>query len=392
VHLILVCLALLAGCSQQPQPAAARAAQKKPAVTPPKPELPKPEPPKRLENPPAIVKGVYLTSWSAGLKRRIDYVIALAEKTGINAVVIDIKDYSGYLTYRMAVPDAQKYGAFRVTVRDIDAVINKLHAANLYCIARITVFQDPILAAARPDLAVHRKSLLKNAKPSKDTLWLDRKGLAWIDPAAKPSWDYVAAVGRDALSHGFDELNFDYIRFPSDGNLRDMHFPIWDEKIPKPEMIRTFFAALRQKLPGVPISADMFGLATVNADDLGIGQVIEDAYLNFDAVCPMVYPSHYAKGFRNFPKPSAHPYEVVKYSMEKAVARLRALRPRQGGKLRPWLQDFDLGSNYDAEKVRAQITATKEALGEDYAGYLMWSPSNVYTAEGLKEEVVISAR
>jgi hypothetical protein len=195
----------------------------------------------------------------------------------------------------------------------------------------------------------------------------------------------VEAVGRDALSHGFDELNFDYIRFPSDGDLKDMHFPIWDDGVLRSELIRRFFAALRKKLDGVPISADVFGLATVNSGDLGIGQVIEDAYANFDYVCPMVYPSHYAAGFRGFPKPSGHPYEVVKYSMERAVTRLRAVRPNATGKLRPWLQDFDLGAVYDAARVRAQIRATEEALGEDYAGFLMWSPSNVYTAEGLRE-------
>lgn len=367
-------------------------------------------PPQQLENAPDIVKGVYLTSWSAGLKRRIDYVEKLAREAGVNAVVIDIKDYSGNLAYRIAVPEAQKYGAVHVKIRDIDAVIRRLHAAGVYTIARITVFQDPVLAAARPELAVHRKSLIESgARLSKETLWLDHKGLAWIDPSSRPTWEYIAAIGRDALSHGFDELNFDYVRFPSDGNMRDMLFPVSGEKASKPAVLREFFAYLRRSFEGTRISADLFGLATVNSDDLGIGQVIEDAYRNFDYVCPMVYPSHYAPGFRGFKNPAEHPYEVVRYSMDKAVARLRslaaqpaaadgqahvqagALKPPAGesiriGKLRPWLQDFDLGGRYDAPRVRAQIRATEEALGADYAGYLMWSPSNVYTAGAFTEE------
>jgi hypothetical protein len=373
-------------------------------------------PPRQLENPPEIVKGVYLTSWSAGLKQRIDYVEKLARTVGVNTVVIDIKDYSGNLAYRAAVPEVQKYGAVHVKIRDIDGLIRRLHAARIYVIARITVFQDPVLAAARPELAVHRKSLLAGgAKPSRGTLWLDHKGLAWIDPAAKPAWEYTAAIGRDALSHGFDELNFDYVRFPSDGNMRDMHFPISGDHVSKPAVLREFFAYLRRSFEGARISADLFGLATVNSDDLGIGQVIEDAYLNFDYVCPMVYPSHYAPGFRGFKRPAEHPYEVVRYSMDRAVARLRSLtarpahtdgqahvpagafkpaapaaKPVRVAKLRPWLQDFDLGGNYDAAQVRAQIRATEEALGADYAGYLLWSPSNVYTAGAFTEEITRS--
>lgn len=397
------------GCAQQPAPRPVGRGSLSPtqrAATG-REWTPAPEPPKPLADPPKIIRGVYLTSWSAGLKRRIDYIIDLAKRTDVNAVVIDIKDYSGYLAYRMSFPEAQKYGAVRVAIRDIDNVVNRLHAANIYAIARITCFQDPILARARPDLAVHRKSLMKEGGrgSSASTLWLDRKGLAWLDPAAKPAWDYMVQVARDALKHGFDELNFDYIRFPSDGDLKDMQFPVWDGKTAKAVVIRNYFQYLRRQVSDVPISADVFGLATVNEDDLGIGQVIESAYSSFDAVCPMVYPSHYAHGFDGFQNPAEHPYEVVKYSLDKAISRLRALanpaadgsgpateprssgsvpadppKPVHVGKLRPWLQEFNLGGKYDAERVGAQIRAVREALGDDYAGYLIWSPSNVYPA------------
>ena len=180
--------------------------------------------PQRLANPPAIVKGVYFTGWSAGLSRRIDYLVDLRKTTSLNAVVIDIKDYSGSIAYRAAFPEAQRYRAVHVKVRDLDTLIARLHRENIYVIARITVFQDPVLAAARPELAVHRIST--------SGVWLDRKGLAWIDPASRDAWDYNVAVAADAASHAFDELNFDYVRFPSDGDLADMEYPCWTGRRP----------------------------------------------------------------------------------------------------------------------------------------------------------------
>lgn len=376
------------------KPAAPSAAEDARETPPPPPHAPLP----RLENPPDVVKGVYLTSWSAGIKRRIDYVLELRKTTALNAVVIDVKDYSGYVTYRSAVPELKRYGAIRATVRDIDAVVSRLHQEGVYVIARITVFQDPVLAMARPEWAVHRASKLpagaKKPPLTPESLWLDHKGLAWLDPASKEVWDYVVTISSDVLSHGFDELNFDYVRFPSDGDIKDMHFPFWDGRTPKREVIRAFFAHLRKNLDGVPISADLFGLATVNGDDLGIGQVIEDGYAGFDVVCPMVYPSHYARKFLGFPNPAQHPYEVVNYSIQKAAGRLETfLRPRPGSKaglaankvkIRPWLQDFDLGARYDSPMVQAQVKAVEDALGERYAGYLLWSSRNVYTEEAIE--------
>jgi len=400
-----------------PAPVVPRAAPRKrggkpaPAPTPKAPA----EPPKPLENPPDIIRAVYYTGWSAGLKSRVSYLADLKRTTVINAVVIDIKDYSGDIAYRVSEPGAKVYGAVRVMIRDFDALVNTLHRQGIYVVARITCFQDPVLAVARPDLAAHRLSLLPKDRKrplSRDSLWLDRKGLAWIDPSSRAAWEYVAAIAKDARGRGVDEVNFDYVRFPSDGNLQDMWFPHWDEKTPKHEVIRSFFRYLRAELAGVPISVDLFGLAAVNDDDLGIGQVIEDAYEYFDYVCPMVYPSHYARKFHGFPNPAEHPYEVVSYSMGKAVARLEEFRnpapaapavpdgsgsagaappkparaPRKAAKLRPWLQDFNLGAHYGTEAVKAEIKAVEDALGKQFAGYMLWSPSNVYAREALKPE------
>jgi hypothetical protein len=361
--------------------------------------------PKPLANPPDPIRAVYFTGWSAGLESRVGYLIDLHKTTTVNAVVIDVKDYSGYVAYRTGVAGAKKYGAVRVMIRDLDALVDRLHREGIYVIARITCFQDPVLAAARPDLAVHRVSKLprdRSGPLTKDSLWLDRKGLAWLDPASHPAWEYLAAIAKGALSHGVDEVNFDYVRFPSDGNLKDMYFPNWDGKTPKHIVIRSFFRYLRHELPEARISVDLFGLATVNGDDLGIGQVIEDAYASFDYVCPMVYPSHFARQFLGFPNPAAHPYEVVNYSIKEAGERLDAFNkppapdPKGGAsadpaaapkikaaRLRPWLQDFNLGAKYDAPAVRAEIKAVQDALGAKFAGWMMWSPSNVYTRQAL---------
>lgn len=346
------------------------------------------ERPKPLANPPPIIKAVYLTGWSAGMESRINYLVDLADTTEINAVVIDVKDFSGYLAYDTSVAEAEKYKSEEIKIPDIDALMEKLHEKEIYAIARIVVFQDPVLAGARPDLAVQNKIKLSRVKTaSVSTLWYDDKGLAWIDPAAKEAWDYTVAIAKDAADHGFDELNFDYIRFPSDGNLANMAFLFWDGVVPRYGIIRNFLGYLRQELPNIKISIDFFGLSTINTNDLNIGQIIEDAYEYADFVSPMVYPSHYFSGFLGYKNPAVYPYEVVRYSIDRALARLLTFSENRAEardvKLRPWIQDFDLGAIYDAKAVRAQIQAVHDSLGDEFAGFMLWNPSNVYTKEAL---------
>ncbi len=207
------------------------------------------EPQKPLANPPKSIKAIYATSWSAATPNKIDYLIKLVKETELNAIVIDIKDFSGYIAYDINLLEVEKYKAEEIKIKRINALIKKLHEENIYVIARITIFQDPVLANARPDLAIHSKSKLalksntQNLTP--ETLWLDHKKLAWIDPTAKDAWNYNIAIAKDAANRGFDELNFDYIRFASDGNLNDMVFPFYDVKTPKNEIIKDFFFYLR---------------------------------------------------------------------------------------------------------------------------------------------------
>lgn len=340
------------------------------------------EPQKPLPYPPATIKAIYVTSWTASNPARMDDLIQLIDQTELNAVVIDIKDFSGLVAYDIENDAVDKYGAKEVRIPRINALIKQLHDNGIYVIARQTVFQDPALVKARPDLAV------KNAYTGK--AWTDRKGLSWVDPASQEVWDYNIAIAKDAAARGFDEINFDYVRFPSDGSLEAMQFPFYDEATQfKKDIIRDFFMYLNSAMGDTVISADLFGLSTVAQDDLGIGQVIEDAYLNFDFVAPMVYPSHYAVGTLGFSNPAAHPYEIVNDSMTKAIMKQQALQKLVGqetqlAKLRPWLQDFDLGTDYNAAEVRAQIQATYDAGVT--SGWMLWDPRNEYTRDALSSE------
>jgi hypothetical protein len=309
--------------------------------------------------------------------------------------VIDVKDYSGYVAYDTKVPEAVKYRAKSVRIKDISGLVKQFHDKGIYLIARISVFQDPVLSRARPDLAVYSKFKLFPPffapfyyfLPA--FLWLDNLGLSWVDPDVKEVWDYNIAIAKEVLSFGFDEINFDYVRFPSDGNLSDMGFPVWDGKTEKHLVIAEFFKHLRQELPDAKLSIDLFGLSTVNYDDLGVGQVIEDAFAYFDYVCPMLYPSHYAEGFLGCPNPASYPYEVVKYSMENAIRRLSVFNRanKTNAKLRPWLQDFNLGAVYDVKAVKSEIQAVYDAAGDNFKGFMLWSPSNIYTKEALSPEL-----
>lgn len=338
------------------------------------------EPQKPLSDTPEKIKAIYVTSNSAGSEAKMDNLIKLIKKADLNAVVIDIKDYTGSVFYDSGIEDVEKYKAEKIVIPKINTLIKKLHNENIYAIARVVVFQDPKLAAARPELAVKNRNT--------GGVWRDNLNLAWVDPSSQDAWDYIVKLSQNAAERGFDEINYDYIRFPSDGRLSVMSFPFFDKKgIKKEEAINEFFAYLRSKMGSTKISADVFGLTTSAKDDLGIGQIIENAYGNFDAVAPMVYPSHYAKGFMGFAEPAQHPYEVVKYAIEKAAGKLEAYNKTKevldlennktsNAKIRPWIQAFNMGGIYDTAKIKIQIKASDEAGG---AGWMLWNPANNYS-------------
>ncbi|HRY62165.1 MAG TPA: putative glycoside hydrolase [Candidatus Paceibacterota bacterium] len=327
---------------------------------------------------PEAVKAVYISSWVAGTPSFRNKIIKMVDETELNAIVIDVKDSTGWISFPMKGAELEKNGSFEKRIADVEDLIDLLHSKNIYVIARIAAFQDPALVKKRPDLAVLRAS---TGKP-----WGDRKGMTWADPGSKEVWDYLIAIGKEAYRVGFDELNFDYIRFPSDGNMNDISYRFNPEKMSKADKIREFFSYLNKNLKpiGAPLSADLFGMTMTNTDDLNIGQVLENALSYFDYVAPMVYPSHYPTGFHNYKNPATVPYEIVKISMDAGVKRAVAASTTPS-KLRPWLQDFDMGATYTADMVRAQMKATYDS---GLTSWMLWDPSNKYTPTALITEGV----
>lgn len=343
----------------------------------------------RVRHLPPEVKAIYLTSWSAATPSRLREAIDLIKTTDLNGIVIDIKDYTGKVTFTTGSAFIREIGSEDPRLGDLSELVARLHEAGIYVIVRIAAFQDQHLVKTRSDLAV---------KDPQGRIWRDRRGLGWVDPASPEVWEYIVEVARAAADAGVDELNFDYIRFPTDGRLSALRYPFFKEgSESRRDVIQRFFEALTTALrpTGKHLSADLFGLTTVRHDDLGIGQVLEDALLYFDVVSPMVYPSHYARGFLGYQNPASHPYDVVHYSLARATSRrgqmARSLAMLDAGgeagsiaQIRPWLQAFDLGAPYPPQVIRRQMEAVRDA-GLRHGWYL-WSPSNRYRPANFERE------
>lgn len=345
-----------------------------------------------LETPNAV-RGIYMTSWVASTKDWRKKLVDLIDETELNAVVIDVKDYTGRIAFDTTDLKIKEIGASQNRISDIKEFIDYLHSKNIYVIARISVFQDAYLAKIRPDLAVKRSD--------GKTVWADKKGIKWLDPCSNEVWNYTVRVSKEAEKVGFDELNFDYIRFPSDGNMKDISYTFCPKGVIRADAIKNFFSYLDENLNdlNIPLSADLFGFVTTHTDDLNIGQILENAVPYFDYICPMVYPSHYPKTYNGFKNPAEHPYEVIKLAMDTAVQRL--IKQELGvptnatstysvadyqsaiSKMRPWLQDFDMGATYTASMVRKEKQAVYDA-GLD--SWLLWDPANQYTPAALDKE------
>ena len=329
---------------------------------------------------PTAVKGIYMTSWVAGTPSLRGALVKLIDDTELNTVVIDIKDYSGRIVFSTTNETLKSYGSEEVRVSDMQDFIESLHKKNIYVIGRVSVFQDAYFVKLRPDLAVKNEN--------KTAVWKDRKGISWIDPGSREYWKYITLISKEARKIGFDEINFDYIRFPSDGNMQDISYP-YSSTTPKATVLKNFFEYLDDSLSdsGLKISADLFGMVTTARNDMGIGQLLENALPYFDYIMPMVYPSHYPATFQGYKNPAEHPYEVVYFAMQSAIMRADALASTTGqsiveykNKFRPWLQDFDLGADYGATEVRAQIKATYDV---GLNSWVLWSASNKYTRGAL---------
>ncbi|MFH1286520.1 MAG: putative glycoside hydrolase [Candidatus Magasanikbacteria bacterium] len=315
------------------------------------------------------VKGIYLTAYSAGNPAKVQQMIDLINTTELNAVVIDIKDYSGLVLYDSGVELTNELDLEDDRLGDVPEIIQAFHDHDIYVIARQTVFQDPILAVKKPEWAIASKA---------GGLWRDHKGLAWVDPTKKEVWNYNVEIAREAIGFGFDEINFDYVRFPSDGNMSMVVYTNGDKS--REEIMGDFYHYLNTELGGEPayISLDMFGFVMERHDGMSIGQRLEDAVDEVDYVCPMMYPSHYPPGHLNLVNPAAYPGLVIENGMKKGQPYFE----NKKAKSRPWIQAFNLGATYGAENIRAQIDMVEKYTD---GGWLLWNAANRYGEAGLKQ-------
>lgn len=331
------------------------------------------------ENPPVKARGIYLTGNTVGHSRFRD-LINMVETTELNAVVIDVKNDHGKITYNSQIELVEELDAhLSAPIKDLKAILDELHEKGIYPIARIVVFKDPYLAELKPEWSIQKNS---------GGLWRDRNGVAWINPYEKKVWDYNIAVAREVALLGFREIQFDYIRFPENAHLLDREAYYPGEDLPKEEVIRDFLVYAAEQLQdyNVYLSADVFGvIATSWGDSDRIGQAWEAMSPHVDYICPMVYPSHYGKGYFGFSVPDAHPGETVEFALTDALKRNAALK--DPAIIRPWLQSFTATSwvpgaiPYGPAEIRAQIEAAME-LGIDE--YLLWNASNRYQPASLK--------
>jgi hypothetical protein len=316
-------------------------------------------------------KALYLSVFGIGSAALREPALRLLEQTRLNSLVIDVKGDRGLIPYRTAVPLATLAAANRIiTIKDVKELVANLHARGIYLIARIVVFKDDPLALAKPDLAV---------RTSQNTIWRDREGLAWIDPSKKEALDYNLDLAVEAAKGGFDEIQFDYVRFPDAVGLR---FSVANTEENRVRAIAQFFEEARKRLApyNVFLSADIFGYVCWNLNDTYIGQELESIVTAVDYICPMLYPSGFQYGIPGFRVPVAYPYEIPKLSLERAQERTAA-RPLR---FRPWLQAFrDYAFDhrvFGAAEIGSQIRAAED-FGSD--GWMLWNPHNVYSRDGL---------
>lgn len=323
-----------------------------------------------LSPPPAPVRALYVNAWAFG-GQRLSQLIDLVEGTEVNSFVIDVKDDTGYLTYRSAVATAREIGANnQLRARDVRVRLARLQARGIHPIARIVVAKDPLLAARKPEWAIRHTA---------GGLWYDRKGFAWVDAFQDSVWIYAAQLAAEAVDLGFAEIQYDYVRFPDEPPSRRATavFAARKQGESTRQGVAEGLAILQQRTRalGVPFTIDVFGLTTSATGDMGIGQVWEDLVSTADAVLPMVYPSHYNRGEYGFAQPNAEPYGVIRKALQDGIRRSQKLG-RSTAEIRPYLQAFTLGApRYGPEHVRAQIRAGEE-LG--VTSWVLWNPRSVY--------------
>jgi hypothetical protein len=322
---------------------------------------------------PFKVKGLYLTSYGLASKKLRTAVLEAIQVNNLNALVIDVKGDNGFVPFKVDIPLVQEIGADKpILFKDMKATVAGLKEKKLYLIARIVVFKDNPLATAKPEWAVKAKS---------GGFFLDRERLRWVDPFRKEVWDYNIAIAKKAAEVGFDEVQFDYVRFP---DSRKCTFSQPANEDSRTATITTFLQAAYKALApyNVMVGADIFGYVCWNTNDTDIGQKIHPAVDAVDVVCPMVYPSGYHLGIPNYRNPVQHPYKIVYLSLKKAQERTGVSPLR----FRPWLQafrDYAFGRKFfNEEEMLIQIKAAQD-FGS--SGWMFWNPRNIYPPNGYKQ-------
>lgn len=341
------------------------------------------------ENNPALpgreavkVRGIYISGPMAGSTELFQNILDSAAGTEINTVVIDFKDDQGRITCPVDSPVASEIGACRPYVQDMKELIASLKERGLYVIARVVAFRDPWLAEKKPEWSLHLAD---------GSLYRDRQGMAWVDPYRTEVWDYLVEVGTEAKEAGFDEVQFDYIRFSTEGTMRDV---VFDEAVTggrsKTDVITEFVKYAYENLAsqGLFVSADVFGtIIGSDIDAQAVGQVYTEMAKHLDYICPMIYPSHYGPGNFGLEHPDTMPYETVLEALKKSQMVMDQAAEADGhvssqAIVRPWLQDFTasyLGEGnyipYGYNEVQRQIQAVKDA---GYDEWMLWSAANRY--------------
>ena len=331
------------------------------------------------------VKGIYVTGPKAGSGGMED-LIRLVDETELNAMVIDVKNDEGNLTFRLTneeipqdIPVLDRISEMQAGIRYIQTMMQELKDHNIYTIARIVCFKDPILAAAQPELALTKP----DGKPVTDA-----NGLAWVNPYRQEVWEYLTELAEMAADLGFDEIQYDYVRFPVGSDADAADYGVDMEAYPKRQAIQDFLSYAGDRLheKGCVVTADVFGtiigsetdVQTVGQDYTALGQTV-------DAISPMVYPSHYANGVFGLKVPDAHPYETVSTAMQGSAEELQEIPEAERAVVRPWLQAFTATwvpghISYNGTQIREQIQAVYDA---GYEEWILWNATNRYSPDGL---------
>lgn len=312
------------------------------------------------------LKALYINYWAASSKKYKKNLFKLINATSINAVVIDIKNEFGELAYISDINLAHAIGAHRKAfIKDHISFLAPFKERNLYTIARLSIFKDHLLAKQRPEWAI---------KSSDKKLWYDLQGLAWTDPFVDEVQEYNLQIAMDVMNMGFDEIHFDYIRFPS---VNGLHFIKENTLRNRVDAISNFLETNRTHILSstVKVSVATYGYSCWNSNDTYIGHQVKELASLVDYVSPMLYPSSFQRGIPGYRNPVNNPYEIVLYTL-KQCAKKSGYPPV---KFRPWLQAFrDYGFDkrvFGAHEIKQQIKATVDA---NASGWMLWNPASHY--------------